>query len=255
VPLEPIFNFIEDFNSAWPNKTPDQVEAANEHMQGIKKGVQGSFPNLGQLAVTKTAAEINAGVEAVAPATPNNLAMLDAGGNLLDSQVESDGAGNITANLTGNVTGNVTGDLTGDVTANLITKATIPVYGKVVFNTPILKVTNTGTGNVAKTPVSISADVVTGTAVKAIIRVSTEFSALSGQVGVMEVLIGEPSETFATKTHRATYAIGFSSGNAAASDTDTVIVNLDGSQQFSYQLLGSALSNHATTIHLLGYYI
>ena len=54
-----------------------------------------------------------------APATTNNLAMLDATGDLADSLVETDGAGNITANLTGNVTGSATelsgSNLTGDV--------------------------------------------------------------------------------------------------------------------------------------------
>ena len=37
-----------------------------------------------------------------APATTNNLAMLSASGDLADSLVETDGAGNITANVTGN---------------------------------------------------------------------------------------------------------------------------------------------------------
>lgn len=58
-----------------------------------------------------------------APATTNNLAMLTSTGDLADSLVESDGAGNITANLTGNVTGSAdtlttgrTISLTGDAT-------------------------------------------------------------------------------------------------------------------------------------------
>jgi len=124
-----------------------------------------------------------------------------------------------------------------------------------IFNTPILKVTNTGTVDVAKTPVSIAADVPAGTAVKAIIRVNTELLADTALVGEMECLIGEPSEIFATETHRATYAYGFNSSTARAADTNTIIVNLDGSQQFSYQLIAADLFSHTTTIYLLGYYL
>ena len=68
------------------------------------------------------------------PATTNNLAMLDVTGNLADSLVETDGAGNITADVTGNLTGAVTGNATtataiaasqnfsmsGDVTASSV---------------------------------------------------------------------------------------------------------------------------------------
>lgn len=58
------------------------------------------------------------------PATANNLAMIGAGGEVIDSLVESDGSGNITANVTGNLTGDVTGDVTGDLTGNADTATT-----------------------------------------------------------------------------------------------------------------------------------
>lgn len=51
-----------------------------------------------------------------APATTNNLAMLDASGDLADSLIETDGSGNFSGSIVGDVTGDVTGDLTGDVT-------------------------------------------------------------------------------------------------------------------------------------------
>jgi len=57
--LEPVFNYIEDLNEANPNGDPDQVLQGDDHIRGVKKSVKGSFPNLGQEAVTKTAAEIN----------------------------------------------------------------------------------------------------------------------------------------------------------------------------------------------------
>ena len=44
----------------------------------------------------------------IAPATANNLAMINSEGEIVDSLVETDGSGNITANVTGNVTGNIT---------------------------------------------------------------------------------------------------------------------------------------------------
>jgi len=59
VPLEPTFNYIDDFNTAWPNNDPDQLAEADDHLRGIKAGTKGSFPNLGQEAVTASAADLN----------------------------------------------------------------------------------------------------------------------------------------------------------------------------------------------------
>lgn len=59
MPLEPIFDFIDDMNPANPNNSPDQVKEAANHLRGVKNAVQGSFPTLGQQAVTLTAAQIN----------------------------------------------------------------------------------------------------------------------------------------------------------------------------------------------------
>ena len=58
--LETNFNFIDDFNETFPNSSPDTLAQADDHMRGIKKGTKGSFPNLGQAAVTGTAADLNA---------------------------------------------------------------------------------------------------------------------------------------------------------------------------------------------------
>jgi len=51
-----------------------------------------------------------------APATTNNLAMLNASGDLEDSLIETDGAGEITADITGAASGLHGSNLTGDVT-------------------------------------------------------------------------------------------------------------------------------------------
>jgi len=58
-PLEPDFSYIDLLNTAWPNNDPDQLAEADDHLRGIKVSLKGSFPSLGQTAVTKTAAEIN----------------------------------------------------------------------------------------------------------------------------------------------------------------------------------------------------
>ena len=57
--LEPKFDFIDDLNQSNPDNTPDQVAQADDHMRGIKKSVKGSWPNLGQGAVTWTYQELN----------------------------------------------------------------------------------------------------------------------------------------------------------------------------------------------------
>ena len=51
------------------------------------------------------------------PATTNNLAGLDASGDLVDSLVESDGAGGLTADITGDVIGALTGNADTATTA------------------------------------------------------------------------------------------------------------------------------------------
>lgn len=68
------------------------------------------------------------------PATANNLAMIDANGNIRDSLVESDGAGNITADVTGNASTSTALEtaqnigITGDISAaNIAFDGTGPV--------------------------------------------------------------------------------------------------------------------------------
>lgn len=57
--LETSFNYIDDLNPANPNGDPDQVAQGDDHLRGIKNAVLGSFPNLGQAAVTATSAVLN----------------------------------------------------------------------------------------------------------------------------------------------------------------------------------------------------
>lgn len=80
-----------------------------------------------------------------APATTNNLAMLTATGDLADSLVETDGAGNITANVTGNLTGDVTGN--ADTATALATGRTISLTGQATGTSGSFD----GTGNVSIT--------------------------------------------------------------------------------------------------------
>ena len=58
--IETKYEFIDDLNPNYPEQTSKISEAAGPHPRGIKEAVKGSFPNLGQEAVTKTAAELNA---------------------------------------------------------------------------------------------------------------------------------------------------------------------------------------------------
>lgn len=59
MPVEPIVNYIDDFNLAWPNDNPDQLAQQAIQTRNVKRGTKGSFPNLGQAAVVRTADEIN----------------------------------------------------------------------------------------------------------------------------------------------------------------------------------------------------
>lgn len=58
MPIESPVNYIEDLNSAWP-AGPEDAGDGDDHDRLTKKGVQGSFPNLGQAAVTASAAELS----------------------------------------------------------------------------------------------------------------------------------------------------------------------------------------------------
>ncbi len=59
MPLETIVNYIDDLNKTWPIGTIDTLDEADDHLRNVKAAVQGSFTNLGQTAVTLTAAQIN----------------------------------------------------------------------------------------------------------------------------------------------------------------------------------------------------
>ena len=104
-------------DSTNPNNSPDQVKESANHHRGIKSAVQGSFPNLGQQAVTKTAAEIN---DLVQPATTDTLS------NKTISSAAFTGTqtgfnGDVDGDLTGNVVGNTQGTHTGAVVGNAST--------------------------------------------------------------------------------------------------------------------------------------
>ena len=105
-------------NSANPNNSPDQVKEAANHLRGIKNAVQGSFPNLGQVAVTRTAAEFNV---CILPSEPATLSL-----KTIESAV-------FTGTQTGFI-GNVTGDLTGDVQGNIVGNSNGTHTGNVVGN-------------------------------------------------------------------------------------------------------------------------
>ena len=113
MPLEPTFNFIDDMDSTNPNNSPDQVKESANHLRGVKNAVQGSFPNLGQVAVVKTAAEIN---DLVQPATTDTLEN--------KTLVAADFTGTqtgFTGDVVGNLTGNSAGTHTGAVVGNAST--------------------------------------------------------------------------------------------------------------------------------------
>lgn len=57
--LEAKFEYIDDLSPIDPNNDPDKLNQADDHLRGIKSATKGSFPSLGQAAVTKTAEEIN----------------------------------------------------------------------------------------------------------------------------------------------------------------------------------------------------
>ena len=65
--LETGVTYIEDLVDTNPVGATDYVDKGDDHIRNIKTAVQGSFPNLGAAAVTKTAAQINDLVEQTDP--------------------------------------------------------------------------------------------------------------------------------------------------------------------------------------------
>lgn len=61
-PLEDLTGnrFIPDLNPNWPAGT-DYPDAGDDHIRGIKNVLQRQFPNIGQAAVTATAAQLSSG--------------------------------------------------------------------------------------------------------------------------------------------------------------------------------------------------
>jgi len=57
--VEPNVEFIADLDPTQPPGAPDTLAEADDHLRNIKKGTQGSFPQLGRDAVTATANQIN----------------------------------------------------------------------------------------------------------------------------------------------------------------------------------------------------
>lgn len=57
--LETGVTYIEDLVTTNPVGATDNVDEGDDHIRNIKTAVKGSFPNLGAVAVTKTAADIN----------------------------------------------------------------------------------------------------------------------------------------------------------------------------------------------------
>lgn len=78
--LEPTFNYIDDLNESNPIGNIDTLDEADNHLRGIKEAVKGSFPNLGQAAVTLTASAIN-GIPA--DVTANALGIIPVGGIIM----------------------------------------------------------------------------------------------------------------------------------------------------------------------------
>jgi len=112
MPLEPTFNFIDDMDSTNPNNSPDQVKESANHLRGVKNAVQGSFPNLGQVAVTKTAAEINDLVQPATIDTLENKTLVAADFTGTQTGFEGDITGDVVGNTSGTHTGSVVGNAT-----------------------------------------------------------------------------------------------------------------------------------------------
>lgn len=96
--LETTFNYIDDLNPANPNGDPDQVAQGDDHLRGIKNAVLGSFPNLGQAAVTATAAVLN---ETVAVRIPiGGIIMFNAAFSTIPANFQLCNGTNGTPNMT-----------------------------------------------------------------------------------------------------------------------------------------------------------
>lgn len=97
-----VATYISQLNAAWPVGGVDNYSTADDHLRTLKTVLQTQFPNLGAVAVTRTAAQLNAvditvslqasldGKEAIANKNANNgYAGLNASAQLLDARVQA----------------------------------------------------------------------------------------------------------------------------------------------------------------------
>lgn len=140
-----------------------------------------------------------------APATTDNLAMLTATGDLADSLIETDGAGNITAGVTGNVTGNLTGNVTGDVTGNCTGSS-----GSTTGNAATVTTNANMTGDV--TSVGNATTIPTGTITSDMIAANTIVAAdiAASAIGTSELAAGAArfSSEIPLGTGASSWAVG-----------------------------------------------
>ena len=77
--LEANFDFITDFLPATAPAAGDSRTFGDEHLRGIKKAIQGSFPNFAGIAVTSTEANLNYTTVAVGTMVASKCLVADAG--------------------------------------------------------------------------------------------------------------------------------------------------------------------------------
>lgn len=205
--------------------------------------------------------------------------MLTATGDLADSLVESDGSGNITANVTGNLTGNVTGNVTGASTVDVdtitadttngdlnlarngtgdITVDSVPIYGLVILDTPVLLASSLTQGSWTTIDMSVAyAAAATAGAKKAIIRMILEDSKL----GTSTTMNGYIRKTGSGLTNnyltRIIYATEFSDSGTSTTGAAAVseaTVNLDSNSDFDYYVDGVVAFDESEIV-LVGYYV
>lgn len=77
--------YIDDLVATNPVGATDNIDEGDDHIRNIKAAVQGSFPSLGNAAVTKTAAEVNNLLDKTGDTMSGNLKITNSGSPLVET--------------------------------------------------------------------------------------------------------------------------------------------------------------------------
>ena len=230
--LESGVTYIDDLVATNPVGATDNVDEGDDHIRNIKTAVQGSFPSLGNAAVTKTAAEINDLVEKTDPVlngTITGTAFLDQDDLSDDSDIAVASQQSIKAYVDTEV-------------------AAVPVL--TMLSAPQLMSTRTAVvGNTAQGRTILD----TENATIAIIRVQLTLATVATN-SELAFWASDADQTMTDDKFRQSWVQASTDGQATKKTVNEFGVGLDGNNDFWYRISASNSSSLEVKIHLVGYY-